>query len=161
MEDALTSMIGESAKSRQEVMKNMNQEKTVEEVFFETCILRMKKLPSTTKSFVQLQISQLFINAENPHLPQIPITPLPTNMAQINSYCRPSASQGGNNARNAFFSNNEPLRRNTQSWFGINSTDNESLVDTSIQDSASAQLKAWHTHRDVVSLVTLCHRLLI
>ena len=44
----------------------MNQEKTVEEVFFETCVLRMKKLPS--KSFMQLQISQLFVNAENPPL---------------------------------------------------------------------------------------------
>ena len=30
-----------------EVMKNMNHEKPVGEVFFETCVLRMKKLPST------------------------------------------------------------------------------------------------------------------
>ena len=127
MEDALTSMIRESAKSRQEVMKNMNQEKTAEEVFFETCILRMKKLPSTTQSFIQLQISQLFVNDENPQLPPIPITPLPTIMPEINAYCGPSASQGGNNAHNAFSPNNEPLGRNTQSGFRTNSTDNEPL----------------------------------
>ena len=86
-----------------EVTKNMNQEKPVEEVFCETCVLRMKKLPSTTKSFIQLQISQQFVNAEDLQLPPIPITPLPTNMPQINAYCGPSASQGGNHTHNAFF----------------------------------------------------------
>ena len=128
MEDALTSMIRESAKSRQEVMKTMNQEKTVEDVFFETCVLRMKKLPPTTQSFIQLQISQLFVNAENPQLPPIQITPLPTNMPQSNAYCGPSASQGGNNAQNAFVYNNEPVRRNTQAGYGTNPTDNDPLA---------------------------------
>ena len=68
---------------KKEVTKNMNQEKPVEEVFFKTCVLRMKKLPSTKKYFIQLQISQQFVNAENLQLPPIPITPLPTNMPQI------------------------------------------------------------------------------
>ena len=62
-QESTESMIRESAKSRQEVMKKMNEEKTVEDVFFETCVLRMKKLPPTTQSFIQLQISQLFVNA--------------------------------------------------------------------------------------------------
>ena len=127
-EDALTSMIRESAKSRQEVMKKMNEEKTVEDVFFETCVLRMKKLPPTTQSFIQLQISQLFVNAENPQLPPIPITPLPTNMPQSYAYCGPSAYQGGNNAQNAFYYNNESVRRNTQSGYGTNPTDNDPIV---------------------------------
>ena len=93
---------------KKEVMKNMNQEKPVEEVFFETCVLRMKKLPSTTKSFIQLQISQEFVNVDNLPLPPIPIAPLPTNMPQINAYCGPSASQGENHAQNVFFQPRAP-----------------------------------------------------
>ena len=50
---------------KKEVMKNMNHEKTVEFFFFETCVLRMKKLRSTTKYFRQLHISQQCVNAEN------------------------------------------------------------------------------------------------
>ena len=105
----------------------MNQEKTVKEVYFEICVLQMKKLQSTTKSFIQLQISQLFVNAENPQLPQIPTTTLPRNMPQIDAHCEPSASQGGNHAHSAFFSKNEPLGRDTLSGFGVNSTHNEPL----------------------------------
>ena len=49
-----------------------------EEAFFESCAFRMKRLPLQTRSFLQLQISQLFVNAENPGLPPVPITPLPS-----------------------------------------------------------------------------------
>ena len=40
-------LVGHNIDGTNEVMKNMNHEKPVEEVFFETCVLRMKKLPST------------------------------------------------------------------------------------------------------------------
>ena len=49
MEDALTYMIRESAKSQQEEMKNMNQDKTVEEVFFETCSFATEKTSNNHK----------------------------------------------------------------------------------------------------------------
>ena len=109
---------------KKEVMKNMNQEKPVEEVFFETCVLQMNKRPSTTTSFMQLQISQQFVHAENLQLPPIPITPLPTNMPQINAYCGQSASQGGNHTHNVFFPNNEPLGSNFHSGFRLHSAQN-------------------------------------
>ena len=38
---------------------------------------RMKNLPAQTKSFLRLQIAQLFFNAENPDMDPIPVTPLP------------------------------------------------------------------------------------
>lgn len=50
-----------------------------EDAFFKSCALRAKKLPFQTRSFLQLQITQLFVNAENPELPPIPITPLPSH----------------------------------------------------------------------------------
>ena len=41
-----------------EVTKNMNQEKPVEEVFFGNLRFANEKLPSPTNAFIQLQISQ-------------------------------------------------------------------------------------------------------
>ena len=55
MEDALTSMIRESSKSRQELTKNMNQEKPLKRSFLKLAVLRMKKLQTTTKSFIRLK----------------------------------------------------------------------------------------------------------
>ncbi len=60
----------------------MKDDKRVEDVFFETCTLRMRNLPPSTKSMLQLQISQLFFNAENPDLPPVAITPLPQPSSQ-------------------------------------------------------------------------------
>ena len=81
----------------------------------------MKKLLSTTKSFIQLQISQQFVNADNLQLLPIPITPLPTNMPPISAYCGPSTYQGGNHTHNAFPPNNEPLGGNFHSGFRLHS----------------------------------------
>lgn len=53
-------------------------EKTAEDLFFESCSLRMKKLTAASKSLLQLQISQLFYNAEiqqlQPNLQPVSIT---------------------------------------------------------------------------------------
>ncbi|XP_041373581.1 uncharacterized protein LOC121386666 [Gigantopelta aegis] len=51
--------------------------KSGEDVFLESCMIRMRKLPEHIKSILLLQISQLFYNAENPKLPHRQITPLP------------------------------------------------------------------------------------
>lgn len=57
--------------------KEAQASKTAEDCFFEGCAIRIRKLNNDVKSLLQLQISQLFFNAENPKLsPQI-ITPLP------------------------------------------------------------------------------------
>ncbi|XP_022093072.1 uncharacterized protein LOC110980566 [Acanthaster planci] len=51
--------------------------KDEDEMFFEIYARRLKQLPPHLKSVVQFQIAQLFFNAENPHLPQQAIMPLP------------------------------------------------------------------------------------
>ena len=134
MEDALTDLIRESTKSRQEldrqIKEQIKEQRAVEDVFFETCALRMKKLPATMKSFLQLQITQLFLNAENPQLPQIPITPLPTQQPQINAYCGPSAAHGSH-PQGGFFEQNESLNPNTQS--GLNVIYSTAQVNNSTQ----------------------------
>ncbi|XP_076434846.1 uncharacterized protein LOC143274803 [Babylonia areolata] len=48
-----------------------------DEAFFLSCSRRIRKFPAQARSFLKLQISQLFFNAENPTLPPLPITPLP------------------------------------------------------------------------------------
>uniref|UniRef100_A0A2C9LG74 MADF domain-containing protein n=1 Tax=Biomphalaria glabrata TaxID=6526 RepID=A0A2C9LG74_BIOGL len=47
------------------------------QIFFDSCALRLEKLPARTQSFLQFQIAQLFFNAENPDLNPVPIMPLP------------------------------------------------------------------------------------
>ncbi|XP_013083268.2 uncharacterized protein LOC106068451 isoform X2 [Biomphalaria glabrata] len=47
------------------------------QIFFDSCTLRLEKLPARTQSFLQFQIAQLFFNAENPDLNPVPIMPLP------------------------------------------------------------------------------------
>ncbi|KAL5014359.1 hypothetical protein ScPMuIL_008629 [Solemya velum] len=61
-------------------------EKTAEDLFFESCALRMKKLPAATKSLLQLQISQLFYNAEIQTLQHDyqPVTITQTERSQVN-----------------------------------------------------------------------------
>lgn len=51
--------------------------KTNEDLFFEVCASRAKKLQGAVWSVVQLQIQQVLYNAENPHLPPQIIVPLP------------------------------------------------------------------------------------
>lgn len=76
MGSALTKLINDHRKSRQEV-KQTASSSGVEESFFDSCVVRMKSLPQQTRSFLQFQISQLFFNAENRDMPPVPITPLP------------------------------------------------------------------------------------
>ncbi|CAL1526524.1 unnamed protein product [Lymnaea stagnalis] len=47
------------------------------QVFFESCALRMEKLSPRHQSFLQLQVSQLLFNAENPDVTPLAIIPLP------------------------------------------------------------------------------------
>ena len=48
--------------------------KTAEDLFFDSCALRMQKLSPAKKSLLQLQISQLFYNAENPDVFPVALT---------------------------------------------------------------------------------------
>lgn len=72
----------DSAESRKELELEILKlaMKDQEDVFFESCALRMKKMDPQTKSYLQLQISTLFCNAENQDRPPIPISPLPQKL---------------------------------------------------------------------------------
>ena len=83
MEIALTEFIHESRKNRARDENVAGAERDPEQLLFDSFALRMKKLPKQVQSFIQLQISQLFFNAENPDLPPIPITPLPRNVQSM------------------------------------------------------------------------------
>ena len=47
-------------------------------LLFNQYAIRLEKLPKEVQNFVQLQISQIFFNAENPNFPPVAIAPLPT-----------------------------------------------------------------------------------
>ena len=68
----------------------MDEKRSADDAFFESCALRMQKIPPKLRAYLQLQISQLFLNAENysdPQLPQLPITPLPiTHQQPVGQY---------------------------------------------------------------------------
>ncbi|XP_059173931.1 uncharacterized protein LOC131954339 isoform X2 [Physella acuta] len=51
--------------------------KSAARAFFESCAMRMEKLPVRCQSYLQLQVSQLFFNAENPDVPPVDIIPIP------------------------------------------------------------------------------------
>ena len=74
IESALTDLIKIHMENRQEA-----QDRTAEDAFFESCSIRMRNLPPQSRSYLQLQISQLFFNAENPQLPPVQVTPKPPN----------------------------------------------------------------------------------
>jgi len=68
------------------------------DVFFEFCALRVKKLPSRTRSIVEMQIQQVLFNAENPASRQkimdLPPDPLPTAAAPpVHSGIQPVPTQ--------------------------------------------------------------------
>ena len=102
MASALTDLITETSKSRHQLARLIEEDNTVEDAFFQTCALRMKKLPAATKSYLQLQITQLFANAENPQLPPLPITPLPGHSPMLHT-----PSHGLANAQMAYC--NQPI----------------------------------------------------
>lgn len=74
---SLNDFIIEHKKNSDDFRKQLQRppvQKTVEECFFDTCVLRMQKLPEATRSLLQLQISQIFFNAENPNLTPVSLT---------------------------------------------------------------------------------------
>ncbi|XP_064617230.1 uncharacterized protein LOC135481321 [Liolophura sinensis] len=68
-----------STKQRRE---NPTQTKDEDESFLQSFYYRLKNLPKDIKGVVQLQMAQIFFNAENTHLPPQPIMPLPRQYAQ-------------------------------------------------------------------------------
>ena len=89
LESPRTEFIHETTTSKQNVDRQMMccRHKDADDMFFDSCALRFKKLPATTRSFLQLQVSQLFFNAENPQMPQVQITPLPPTLPVTQPSC--------------------------------------------------------------------------
>ena len=88
MERALTDFINESTKSRKELFKKTDESqkgKGAIELFLDSAGKRITNLPQKTQSLVQLQISQIIFNAENPGMP-VPITSLPSRRTWIPPY---------------------------------------------------------------------------
>lgn len=48
-----------------------------EDLFYKNLAIRAKALPPSIRSYVHLQCSQIFFNAENPNNEQIAVMPLP------------------------------------------------------------------------------------
>ena len=65
--------------------KNENEENKhamdLTKLLFDSYAERMRKFPEHIQTFVKLQMSQIFFNAENPRGPFITITPLPQPQA--------------------------------------------------------------------------------
>lgn len=82
IENALKGLI-QQHKRRWEDMEKAMQEPLVkdgDELFFQSCSERIKRLCPQFRSCLKMQISQLFFNAENPDLIQVPIMPLPSQL---------------------------------------------------------------------------------
>ena len=76
LEAALTGFISQSTKTRQ-LLANQS----AEELSFAGFAHRFQKLPKPIQSYVHLQISQIFFNAENRNVPPTPIIQLPPVVA--------------------------------------------------------------------------------
>lgn len=63
--------------SRESLQQHL-EETTQEDMFFRMCALRVKKIDQRLKMVLQLQITNLIMNAETPHLTPWEIPPLPT-----------------------------------------------------------------------------------
>ena len=109
IEGEIACLLEESKKARKEIERHLNEKRSVADAYFESCALRMEKLPQEMQSFVQLQISQIFINAENPTL-QLPITPLPYHITNIQQHITTPRSYDntGNNTPQNLLNNNTP-----------------------------------------------------
>ena len=80
-------MMYEDHKKRQMERDEMRQKllQSEENLFFSSCAERMKKLPGNIKNVLQIQIQQLFYNAESTDGSQMAIMPLPHEQpSQIN-----------------------------------------------------------------------------
>ena len=77
--DLIACMYEDFKKKQQEIQDTKNNllESSPEGLFFEHCAKRMKSLQDNVKGALQIQIQQLFFNAENPDAPPLPIMPLP------------------------------------------------------------------------------------
>lgn len=91
LKNALTGFISQTSKTRQEQLTEKSA-RDPEDLQFSCFAMRLKKLPSQIQSLVQLQISQLFFNAENRDLPPVPITPLPPVVPQAHYQSQASTS---------------------------------------------------------------------
>ena len=69
--DLIACMYEDFKKKQQEIQDTKNNllESSPEGLFFEHCAKRMKSLQDNVKGALQIQIQQLFFNAENPDAP--------------------------------------------------------------------------------------------
>ena len=77
MAKALTEFMADSRRARAELVSDKPKQKDATDLLFENLAMRMKMLPVDTQSFVQIQLAQIFFNAENRNLEPMPVTPLP------------------------------------------------------------------------------------
>ena len=97
MDSAFTKLI-ESQKQTRDIMENVLKDPPaatpsplrVEDHLFLACAERMKKMSPETSSFLQLQVAQIFFNAEN-KTRQVPITPLPVTITGVRQPRTPRA----------------------------------------------------------------------
>lgn len=83
LEVALQELIEQHKRTWEDVEKDTTEPpvKDGDELFFQSCTQRMKLLKPSLRSYLKMQISQLFFNAENPDAEPLPIMPLPPQMA--------------------------------------------------------------------------------
>ena len=74
LEEAILQYIKES-KIKQKIA--IDQSNYPSALLFNQYAILLEKLPKEIRNFVQLQISQIFFNAENPSFPPVAIAPLP------------------------------------------------------------------------------------
>jgi len=72
----------ENTKKRRESSLENNED----EAFLQPYVYQLKNMSKDVKGVVQLQIAQIFFNAENRHLPPQPIMPLPPLTLQMQTY---------------------------------------------------------------------------
>ena len=72
----LSGMVCRHKKNQDTLERQMTADPELEEHYFRSCAARIKKLSPSKASFLQIQITQLFYNAEHP-FKQIPVTPFP------------------------------------------------------------------------------------
>lgn len=90
LEEALTDMITVNSQSREQIGHKLLD--GPEDCFFDMCAMRVKKISPRIRSYLQLQIIQLIMNAEhllptedvsNIWLPHIPVAIVPTSLVRI------------------------------------------------------------------------------
>jgi hypothetical protein len=72
----------EAGQATRELINKKICERSAEDVFFENCVMRVKKLDPIIRSYVNLQVSCIIFNAENPRA-QVNIPELPPNIVPV------------------------------------------------------------------------------